>query len=259
MERTRSLTFDRAVDYYDRTRALSSETMTRLVPLLTSELGSGPCLEIGVGTGRIALPMSEAGTTMIGLDLSTAMMRQLVRNAGGRRPFPLVTGDATCLPLADDSVGGALAVHVLHLIPMWPLAVKELIRVVRPGGAIVVDLGRATRGPFRELLSEFSRAAGIPERHRGVNDPSDLDGILRAAGAEAKVFDTIVESRSATYAKTIAALEAGTYSVTWSADEATRRAAAQETRRWATRSLGDLNRRYDYQLEIALRSYRLPG
>ncbi|MGH2702133.1 MAG: class I SAM-dependent methyltransferase [Actinomycetota bacterium] len=259
MERTRSLAFDRAVDYYDRTRSLSSETMARLVPLLTSELGSGPCIEIGVGTGRIALPMSEAGTAMIGLDLSAAMMHRLVRNAGGRLPFPLVTGDATRLPLADDSVRGALAIHVLHLIPLWPLAANELIRVVRPGGTIVVDLGRATKGPFRELLAEFSRAAGIPEQHRGVNDPAELDRILGDAGAEAKAFEPIVEARFATYEKTIAALEAGTYSVTWSADEATRSAAAQETRRWAARSVGDLDRRYDYRLEIALRSYRLPA
>jgi ubiquinone/menaquinone biosynthesis C-methylase UbiE len=259
MERTRSLAFDRAVDYYDRTRSLSSDTMGRIVPLLTSELGSGPCLEIGVGTGRIALPLSEAGTAMVGLDLSEAMMRQLVSNAGGRIPFPLMTGDATRLPLADDSVGGALAVHVLHLIPLWPLAVRELIRVVRPGGTIVVDLGRQTKGPFRELLSAFSRAAGIPHEHRGVNDPAELDRIVGETGAGAKVFEPIIESRSATYSKTIAALEAGTYSVTWSADEATRSAAAVETRRWATRRYGDLDRRYDYQLEIALRSYRLPG
>ena len=259
MERTRSLAFDRAVDYYDRTRSLSSETMARIVPLLATEIGSGPCLEIGVGTGRIALPLSEAGTAVIGLDLSSAMMRQLVHNAGGRLPFPLMTADATRLPLADDSLGGALAVHVLHLIPLWPLAARELVRVVRPGGTIVVDLGRQTKGPFRELLSEFSRAAGIPEHHRGVNDPAELDKILAAAGAEPKLFEPIVESRSATYGKTIAALEAGTYSVTWSADEATRTAAAVETRRWATRRFGNLEQRYDYQLEIALRSYRLPS
>ncbi len=92
-----------------------------------------------------------------------------------------------------------------------------------------------------------------------MNDPAELDRILGDAGAEAKAFEPIVEARFATYEKTIAALEAGTYSVTWSADEATRSAAAQETRRWAARSVGDLDRRYDYRLEIALRSYRLPA
>jgi ubiquinone/menaquinone biosynthesis C-methylase UbiE len=258
MERAESLVFDRAVDYYDKTRSLSSASMNKLVPLIRRSAGDGPCLEIGVGTGRIALPLQAGGTDMVGLDLSVAMMRRLVHNAGGELPFPLVAADAASLPLVDDSFAAALAVHVLHLIPAWRRALEELGRVVRPSGALVIDIGRQTQGPFRDLLAEFASAAKIPETHRGVKDTVELDAAMAEIGATLTRTDALEEVRTATYARTIEALEAGTYSITWAADQATREEAATHTRRWAEARYGPLDRRYDYKLEITLRTYRLP-
>ncbi len=258
MDRAESLVFDRAVDYYDKTRSLSSASMDKLVPLIRREVGDGPCLEIGVGTGRIALPLQAAGTAMVGLDLSQPMLRRLVHNAGARLPFPLVSADAGSLPFADDAFAAALAVHVLHLIPEWHQALGELVRVVRPAGALVIDIGRQTQGPFRALLAEFAAAAKIPETHRGINDTDQLDAAMAEVGSELTRTEIIVERRSATYDKTIDALEAGTYSITWAADELTRREAGAHVRRWAESRYGPLTERYDYNLEIALRTYHLP-
>jgi ubiquinone/menaquinone biosynthesis C-methylase UbiE len=258
MERAESLVFDRAVEFYDKTRSLSSASMNKLVPLIRRSAGEGPCLEIGVGTGRIALPLQAGGTDMVGLDLSPAMMRRLVQNAGGELPFPLVSADAASLPFVDDSFAAALAVHVLHLIPAWKRALEELKRVVRPSGALVIDIGRQTQGPFRALLAEFAAAAKIPETHRGVKDAGELDAAMAAMGASLARTDALEEVRSATYAKTIESLEAGTYSITWAADEATRQQAARHTRRWAETRFGPLDERYDYKLDITLRTYHLP-
>ena len=258
MERSESLVFDRAVDFYDKTRSLSSASMDKLIPLIRRSGGDGPCLEIGVGTGRIALPLQAGGTEMVGLDLSQAMMRRLVHNAGGKFPFPLVSADASSLPFADHSFVAGLAVHVLHLIPAWRRVLEELIRVVRPSGALVIDIGRQTQGPFRVLLTEFASAAEIPEAHRGVNDTGELDAAMAEMGASLARTDALEEVRSATYAKTIEALEAGTYSITWAADQATRERAAEHTRRWAEARYGPLDKRYDYKLDITLRTYRLP-
>jgi ubiquinone/menaquinone biosynthesis C-methylase UbiE len=258
MERAESLVFDRAVEYYDKTRSLSSASMDKLVPLIRRTVGDGPCLEIGVGTGRMALPLQAGGTGMVGIDLSQAMMQRLVHNAGGEAPFPLARADASSLPFIDASFAAALAVHVLHLIPEWRRALAELIRVVRPSGSIVIDIGRETQGPFRDLLAEFAATARIPETHRGVKDADELDAAMAEMGARLARTDVIDEVRSATYAKTIQALEAGTYSITWAADQATREKAANHTRRWVESRFGALDQRYEYKLEIALRTYVLP-
>jgi ubiquinone/menaquinone biosynthesis C-methylase UbiE len=258
MERAESLVFDRAVEYYDKTRSLSSASMDKLVPLIRRTVGDGPCLEIGVGTGRIALPLQADDTDMVGLDLSRAMMHRLVQNAGGVAPFPLVNADASSLPFSDDSFAAALAVHVLHLIPEWRQALAELGRVVRPSSPLVIDIGRQTQGPFRDLLAEFAAAARIPDTHRGVQDTDELDVAMAEMGARLIRTDVIEEVRSATYAKTIQALETGTYSITWAADQATREKAANHTRRWVESRFGELDQRYEYKLEIALRTYVLP-
>src|SRR5215469_10726358 len=95
-----SVNFDRAAEYYDATRALPAPVMAELMAILDSELAHRqPCLEIGVGTGRIAVPLHQRGIRLSGADISSAMLRRLVTNADGVMPFPLFLADATQLPL----------------------------------------------------------------------------------------------------------------------------------------------------------------
>ena len=64
-------------------------------------------LEVGVGTGLLALRLHEAGIAVSGLDLSAPMLAKLVEKAGGTPPFPLVLGDATSMPFVQGAVGAA--------------------------------------------------------------------------------------------------------------------------------------------------------
>src|SRR3954465_9664758 len=92
-ERGRSISssvvsFDRAATFYDRTRSIPAGAMDQVVEQLLGELdGRGPALEIGVGTGRIALPLRKAGVAITGIDVSIAMMRVLVSKTAGHPPF----------------------------------------------------------------------------------------------------------------------------------------------------------------------------
>ena len=158
-----SVNFDRAVGYYDATRALPAATMEQLTGLLATELGSRqPCLEIGVGTGRLALPLHAAGIAMTGTDISGQMLRRLAANAGGISPFPLAQADATRLPFAAETFGSVLAVHVLHLVPDWRVAVDEAVRVLRPGGALVASFPTDNRaaGAAADAAAARRRMAG---------------------------------------------------------------------------------------------------
>jgi hypothetical protein len=65
------------------------------------ELGGGPALELGIGTGRIALPLSRRGVAVHGIDLSPAMAARLRSRPGGS-DIPVVIGD-----LARVTVGAA--------------------------------------------------------------------------------------------------------------------------------------------------------
>ena len=80
-----SVAFDRAADYYDRTRGNSPEGLRKTIDLLTGEArDQGLVLEVGVGTGQLGLPLHEAGISMVGLDLARPMMDILVEKAEGR-------------------------------------------------------------------------------------------------------------------------------------------------------------------------------
>src|SRR2546423_7934462 len=90
-----SIAFDQAADYYDRTRRLDPHVHAAVIDLLAGELrGRGRCLEVGVGTGRIALDLHRTGVPMAGVDLSRPMLDRLVEKARGAAPFPVAPADA---------------------------------------------------------------------------------------------------------------------------------------------------------------------
>src|SRR4029450_4427550 len=79
-----SIRFDTAADHYDKTRAVSDDTMDPPISLLSPELRDrGRVLEVGVGTGLLALRLHEAGIPVSGLDLSAPMRAKPVQKAGG--------------------------------------------------------------------------------------------------------------------------------------------------------------------------------
>jgi SAM-dependent methyltransferase len=150
--------------------------------MLAAELaGRGPCLEIGVGTGRIALPLRDLRIPMTGTDISAPMLNRLVANAAPpsnerhpRTPFPLLRGDATDLPLRAGSFGAVLAGHVLHLIPAWSMAVDEAVRVLHPGGVLLVDFGGLAPAPWHSASLSVLEAHGIDHVRPGVSRPEPV-------------------------------------------------------------------------------------
>ncbi len=147
-----SVPFDRAVEYYDRTRALPGKAHQQVIDVVAAELtGRGLVLEIGVGTGRIGLDLVGAGVPLVGLDLSLPMLQRLVERAAGDVVLPVLQGDATTLPFPDGAFGAAVASHVFHLVPDYPGALAELVRVVRPGGPLLVSRGSPPR-PLGDLV-----------------------------------------------------------------------------------------------------------
>ncbi len=69
------------------------------VAFLADWAGSGPALELGIGTGRIALPLAARGIRVDGIDLSPAMVEQLRARPGGDR-LAVTIGDLAEVPVA---------------------------------------------------------------------------------------------------------------------------------------------------------------
>jgi SAM-dependent methyltransferase len=253
-----SVNFDRAASFYDATRSLPAEAMRRLADLLAGELSPRPpCLEIGVGTGRFALALRERGVSMAGADISGAMLRQLVANAGGVAPLPLFQSDATRLPAGAGTFGSVLAVHVRHLIPDWRLAVDEAVRVVRPGGALVASFPTDNRpasggagadgavddpgrlglrseagAPWSAALREAARRHGMVRQSIGARDPHAVASYL-GSRATARELEPVTYHTVTSLGQAIDNIEQQLFSWTWPYSAGQAAAVAGEVRAWA--------------------------
>ncbi|MEO8476186.1 MAG: class I SAM-dependent methyltransferase [Actinomycetota bacterium] len=256
---TGSLTFDRAAEYYDRTRGFTEEGHRRSIELLTAELRDrGRVLEIGVGTGQIALSLQAHGIDVLGVDLSMPMMEEAVSKPGGER-LGLVQGDATRLPFADGSVGAAYFRWVFHLIPRWQTATTELARVVRQGGVIIASQGGYS-GPRLEVQEHFAARAGVPTDPVGLHwgDWAGLDAAMEGVGAHGRALPTFLDIERDGLPLFLDALERGLYSWTWTLPAEARHEAADETRAWAMARFGPLEAVPLPTFEVIWRAYDLP-
>ena len=257
-----SVAFDRAAEYYDDTRGFSPEGEMAMVALLTGELRArGRVLEVGVGTGQVALPLHAAGIPVVGLDLARPMMDRLVAKAGGRRPFPLVQSDATRMPFADHAFGGAYLRWVLHLIPDWRVALAEMVRVVRPGGVLLTSIG-GYGGPRSEIQARFAELTGVSMEPPGLvwAGYEDLDAAMASLGGTKRELPPFTEPERDTLEHFMEAIVQNRFSWTWKVDDPTLlKAVAEEVRGWAEDRYGPLDGMAAQTFEIVWRAYDLPA
>ena len=256
-----SVRFDRAAEEYDRTRAISDDAMAGTIELLSSELGGrGRVLEVGVGTGLLALPLHRSGVPVAGIDLTPAMLGKLLDKAGGHPPFPLVQADATRMPFPDGVFGGSYLRWVLHLIADWSAALGEMVRVVRPGGVVLVNLGAYDETRF-EIQRRFAELTGISTDPVGLfwGDVDALDAEMAAIGRTLRELPSVHEEGEDTLEEFLEGIEEGRWSWTWRADDEARRRAVAQMRPWAADRFGPLDRVERYELATVWRAYDLPG
>ena len=254
-----SVSFDRAAEYYDATRGLLLEGVGRTTDALVQAFdGAGPLLEVGVGTGQVAVPLQAAGVEVIGIDLSRPMLDKLVAKSDRRR-VPVVEGDATVMPFRDDAFAGAYLRWVLHLIPDWAGAVREIVRVVERGGRFVAALG-SCGGIGSEIKARFAEITGVSTEPVGLtwDGWQELDDLIASCGG-AKLPDVTFEAVYRDDLETfVRGIEGNSYSWTWAVgDDALRARAVAECRSWAEARWGPLDRVPRDVSRFRFGSYRL--
>ena len=123
-------------------------------------------LDVGVGTG-LELPYFEARAQVVGVDLSEPMLRKAqekVRRRGLRQVAGLCVMDAARLGAADASFDAVLAPYVITVVPDPEATLDELVRVVRPGGEVVlvnhIGAEDGPRAAFEKWLARQTRHLG---------------------------------------------------------------------------------------------------
>jgi sterol 24-C-methyltransferase len=156
-------------------------------------------LDAGCGEGHTAMRLAERfGLQVEGIDLldfNIARGRELVERRGVGSRVRLEVGDYTSLPFADETFDGVYTIESLVHAPEPQSALKEFLRVLKPGGKLVLfeysmpaqrDLGEAEREAFA-AINTGSAMYSFPEFENGK-----FEEILTAAGFE---FGSVTDIR----------------------------------------------------------------
>ena len=152
-------------------------------------------LDLAAGTGTSSQPFDDRGATVVPCDFSLGMLRV---GKKARPHLPFTAGDATLLPFADHSFDAVTISFGLRNI-VDPLAgLRELRRVTRPGGRLVVcEFSQPTWGPLRTVYIEYLMKA-LPSVARAVSSSPDayvyLAESIRAWPDQQGLADLIAEA-----------------------------------------------------------------
>lgn len=152
-------------------------------------LGGGLVLaDLGCGTGYMARAMAPFCRKLICVDGSVGMIdeaRRRLATLAGDIETEFLTGALDALPIEDNALDGAVAGMVLHHLPTYSGLLREMRRVIRPGGtAVVLELA-----PHREAWM----SAELGDRHLGL-DPAEVSAGFRRAGFETISTEAVDDS-----------------------------------------------------------------
>ncbi|GIX50610.1 MAG: demethylmenaquinone methyltransferase [Limisphaera sp.] len=163
--RVRAL-FERIARRYDLINDLQSVGLHRLWKRRLVRLAAvGPgdrVLDVCCGTGDVALRLARCGAEVVGVDFSGAMLEVARRRARRRRTVAdcirWIQADAMDLPFPDAAFDAVTIAYGLRNLADWRAGLRELIRVTRPGGRVVIlDFGKPERDRWRHLYFGYLR------------------------------------------------------------------------------------------------------
>lgn len=191
--------FDRISPVYDAMNRVMTAGLDRRWRRLTAEAVVVPedeVLDACCGTGDLALAAERAGGHVTGLDFSERMLERARRKSASVR---WVRGDALALPFADGSFDAATVGFGIRNVDDLEAGLRELVRILRPGGrlgCLEITRPRGLLRPFFRLwfdglvplagkvLPGGAAYTYLPASVRRFPGPEDLAELMRRAGFE---------------------------------------------------------------------------
>lgn len=159
-------------------------------------------LDLGCGPGNTALKLVQRSCQLTGLDISLEFVKHARQQVQPYREASWVQSDAENLPLANESFDVVVSMGTLHHLPNPEKAVREISRLLRPGGWLLamepnatpypnsaefyaaimpVWLGRKLR-TLRAARNITRSKAEVSEFHVGLRTPAQYESFLQEAG-----------------------------------------------------------------------------
>jgi ubiquinone/menaquinone biosynthesis C-methylase UbiE len=266
-----SLSFDPFAHIYDATRGYPEDIAYQIAEAIDNEAEATAhtrYLEVGVGTGRIALPLASLGRSYTGVDISEKMLAQLESKllstgwqeqteAWGALPdedkdfsppvmrflsekrqsrLRLVIADMTALPFTNAAFDAVVAVHVFHLVEGWQQAVREVQRVLHPGGVLLHcwdEQGKSDVQRLREEWTTILHELGGDDRRPGAPSQHAVTTLLHEWGLQTEQKCVLTWLQPVTPRLVLETILQRQWSSTWLIPDAIFTVAAHRLQEWA--------------------------
>jgi ubiquinone/menaquinone biosynthesis C-methylase UbiE len=260
-----SYDFSRVAEIYDATRGLPHGISELVAESIVHGVHATPAtrfLELGVGTGRIALPLARLGHSYTGVDISEEMMNRLREKAAAEGlNITVQNADITTLPFPDASFDVVVAVHILHLVPEWRKALAEARRVTSPDGYFVLagnlrapdDPAGEVRRRWYDIAHEESTTVR-PEN----GSPAAVEAELIAQGCYLAVYRAAQWETMVSPAELLEQQRRRMFSYSWTMSDEELARVDERVTAWATERYEDLSVPLPSREEFHVRVTRWP-
>jgi SAM-dependent methyltransferase len=237
--------FDQVAHIYDDTRRLPEPVLAHGIPAILEVAGANArILEVGTGTGRMAVPLLAQGADLVGVDISLSMMaRQRTKSDRAR----LACASLLALPFGDNRFDALLTAHVLHLIAAWQEALVEFRRVLRPGGVYIDARSESqeeshSRRAMRYWREWLLARDGLPHgEHLGPWAWAEVDPALRAMGVTVTTLEPVTYTTRYTMRNRVQRTRERSYSSSWDVPDDLLAASADALEAWIVSEYGGLD------------------
>lgn len=192
-------------------------------------------IDIGAGTGRVAVPLAERGLRVVAIDPAIPMLQTILQKSGATIP---VCAEGNRLPLRGKSADAVVAARLMYLAPAWQGLLAEAKETLRTGGILFHEWGNGESDEkwvqIREKARSLFEAAGVATPfHPGARSEAEVDAYIRSMGFVRKQEIVAGSGPWITLGVFLDKIQSGEFSYIWSVPKEVQESCLPQLRRWS--------------------------
>ena len=193
-------------------------------------------IDIGAGTGRVAVALASKGVRVIAVDPALSMLQTMQRKSGETLVSP-VAAEGTCLPFRSNSADAVVLARLLYLVAHWQGLLREAKEVLRQGGILFHEWGNGDASEAwvqvrEKARSLFQEAGAADPFHPGARSEGEVDSCLRDLGFDRGEQIEAGAGPTVTLSDFLNKIESGEFSYVWNVPKGIQDVCLPKLRCW---------------------------